>query len=393
MRERFASPSLRIPLRAFVCYLALGIATARGQGSSPTPPAESPEQKPVQSRLTSAEISGLRAKAEKGDASAQLALGEAYEGGNGISKSDVSAGKWYRKAADQGNSDAEARLGVMYRLGLGVTQDKEEAVRWYRKAAKQGNPQAMFNLGISYYNGDGVVSNSNLAYAWFLLAQDGGNHAADEAVKRSAEEGERLGATPDALLQVAAMYEKGDDLPQSYSEAAKWYRKAAGLSPLAEVKLANLLIDGKGVAQDYGEAMTLCQSAAKQRFAPGQYCVGFLHQRGLGTQADPKEAAKWYEDASKGGNIAAMTALAKMYWKGEGVGVDRPEAYYLFFQSSRRGFPDAKAQAQMLWQEMSKDEIKHLEKKLRDFHFDPKKVFDYVQGQTTPDAPKESSQP
>jgi hypothetical protein len=215
---------------------------------------------------------------------------------------------------------------------------------------------------------------------------------AADAVKRSAEEGGRLG-TPEALQQVGAMYEKGDELPQSYSEAAKWYRRAADGSPQAGVRLASMLIDGRGVPQDYAQAMTLCQRTAKGGYHAGEFCVGYLYQRGLGTQADLKEAAKWYDRASKGGNMQAMMNLAAMYWKGEGVGVDRPEAYYLFFRAYGKGVPDAKTQAQTLWKEMSKDDVKHLETKLRDFRYDSQKVFAIMQDKTSSDTSGVTSHP
>ena len=251
----------------------------------------------------------------------------------------------------------------------------------------------MFNLGVSYYNGDGVSADPTLAYAWFLLAQEAGNAAAGDAVKRSAAEGERLGVTSDALQQAAEMYLKGDDLQQSDSEAAKWYRKAADLKdPRAGVKLAAMLVDGRGVERDYGQAMALCQKAAQQNYAPGQNCIGHLYQRGLGVEANLKEAAKWFDMASKRGQPQAMMTLAEMYWKGDGVGVDRPEAYYLFFLARRTGMAEAKTRAQTLWLEMSKEEFKHLEKKLRDLRFDPQKVFDSMQDQSVPN-PQGSGHP
>ena len=46
-----------------------------------------------------------KAKAEKGDASAQVTLGLMYEYGRGVAKNDVEAVKWYRKAAEQGVSE------------------------------------------------------------------------------------------------------------------------------------------------------------------------------------------------------------------------------------------------------------------------------------------------
>jgi TPR repeat protein len=374
-----------------IFYLVLVVATASSQAWA-TQQSQAPEQQSVRPKLSPAEVSELRANAEEGESAAQYALGKAYQNGNGVALNDESAVKWYRKAAEQGNVAAQNDLGIMYRLGQGVNRDKEEAVRWYRKAAKHGNAQSMFNLGVSYYNGDGVPSDPTLAHAWFLLAKEAGNPSAEDAVKRSAEEGGRLG-TPEAIQLVAAMCEKGDDLQRSYSEAAKWYRRAADLSPQAAVSLASMLIDGRGVPQDYGQAMNICRSAAKQGYAPAQYCVGYLYQHGLGTQTDPKEAAKWYGEASKGGQRQALLDLAEMYWKGEGVVVNRSEAYYFFFLAYRRGIPNAKTQAQVLWKEMSKDDIKHVERKLRDLRLDPQKVFAAMQAPSTSDKPDGLSQP
>jgi TPR repeat protein len=377
----------RVPVAVIVLSFGLFLTAQTAEPSNGSQP---PQEQPLAGRLSANEFSQLRDKAQKGDASAQLALGKAYEYGNGAPKSEESAVKWYRKAADQKNSEAETRLGVMYRLGLGVNQDKEEAVRWFHKAAKLGNSQAMFNLGVSYYNGDGISSNSSSAYAWFLLAQEAGNSAATDAVERSAEEGGRMG-TPDALLLIAAMYEKGDELPQSFAEAAKWYSKAANLSPQAEFNLASMFIDGRGVPRDYGQAMTLCRNAAKQNYEPAQFCIGYLYQHGFGTPADSKEAAKWYELSRR--YVPAMMALAEMYWKAEGVKLDRPEAYYYFFLANRKGASEAKTQAQTLWKEMSKDDVKHLEKKLRDLHYDPQTVFASMQSSMASDGVKGSTTP
>jgi TPR repeat protein len=306
-------------MATLISLAILGVACAMPQASTPASASQPTQQESDKSSpLSPSKVHQLQAKAEAGDAGAQAALGEAYRDGKGVSKSDTTALKWFRKAADQGDGAAENSLGLMYRMGQGVARDSEEAVRWYKKAAKHGNGTAMFNLGAAYYDGDGVPSDPNSAYAWFLLAQEAGSPPADDAVKRSAEEGERLGATQDALQQVAAMYEEGDALQQSYAEAAKWYRKAADAgSSQARVKLASMFIDGRGVQRDYGQAMILCRDAAKQNYASGQYCVGYIYQHGLGTPADSKEAAKWYELASKGGHQKAIMDLAEMYWKGE----------------------------------------------------------------------------
>ena len=83
--------------------------------------------------LTSTEIGEIQKKADAGDASAQFALAEAYDFGNGAAQSDKNALLWYRKSADQGFAPAQNSLGFMYRTGKGVEQNKEQAVAGIEK--------------------------------------------------------------------------------------------------------------------------------------------------------------------------------------------------------------------------------------------------------------------
>jgi uncharacterized protein len=329
------------------------------------------------------EISELRAKAEAGDPIAQFQLGRAYETGKGIRQDNSQAVLWYRKAADQRNAAAENSLGSMYRLGQGVGKDKEEAVRWYQKSAKLGSPEAMFNLGTSYYNGDGVPEDPVLAYAWFLLSQQAGNPAADDAVRRSDAEIGRV-SHADALLRIGDMYEKGVDLPQSYEKATDWYRKGADKSPEVAMKLAEILLNGRGgVKPDYDEARALCSKHA-QSYTPAEYCLGLVYQRGLGVAPDAKAAAKWYESAAAHGHTNAALTAAQMYLNGEGIPADRSEAFCLLFLAYQQGALEAKSHAHSLRQQLSKDEAKRLDKKLRERRLDPKKVYAVVDDPNTP---------
>ena len=85
---------------------------------------------------------GGTAAAEQGDASAQYNLGGCYKRGQGVTKDEAEAARWYRKAAEQGDAIAQHKLGVCYERGQGVAKDQSKAVRWYRKAAEQGNASA-----------------------------------------------------------------------------------------------------------------------------------------------------------------------------------------------------------------------------------------------------------
>lgn len=83
-------------------------------------------------------VEALRAKAEKGDPKAQLALSEHYFNGNGIVEDDVEGLKWLLKAADQGFSPALLALGTRYLDGDGVARDPRQALKWYQTLADRG---------------------------------------------------------------------------------------------------------------------------------------------------------------------------------------------------------------------------------------------------------------
>lgn len=81
--------------------------------------------------------------AEKGDASAQVRLGQTYELGVGVKKDGGHAFYWYYKAAEQGHVLGQSSVGRMYERGIGVEKNKEQAIYWYKKAAAQGNKAAL----------------------------------------------------------------------------------------------------------------------------------------------------------------------------------------------------------------------------------------------------------
>lgn len=146
-------------------------------------------------------LADLRHQAENGDAAAQLTLGlRHHDGVNGGPPDYMEALKWFTLAAAQGNATAQFCIGNLYDKGRGVAPDAAQAFAWYRKAAEQGFPAAQLN--------------------------------------------------------VAIMYEAGDCLaPDDLAEAARWYRRAAEQRvATAQYNLGCLFANGRGVAQDFGEA-------------------------------------------------------------------------------------------------------------------------------------------
>jgi TPR repeat protein len=112
----------------------------------------------------------LLAKANGGDAAAQVQVAQSYEKGDGVKQSYAQAAAWYRKAADQGNVPAEIHMAVAYRDGRGVERDMAQAAGWYRKAADAGDVGAQGTLGLLYSIGQGVLHSDVEAYYWLALA-------------------------------------------------------------------------------------------------------------------------------------------------------------------------------------------------------------------------------
>jgi uncharacterized protein len=120
------------------------------------------------------------AKANAGEAAAQVQLGESYAraGANEHNHEEAArdytqAAAWYKKAADQDSIAGEVRLAALYRDGgTGFARDMAQAAAWYRKAADQGDVDAQATLGVLYSMGQGVPQSDVEAYFWLDLAAD-----------------------------------------------------------------------------------------------------------------------------------------------------------------------------------------------------------------------------
>lgn len=174
----------------------------------------------VAGKNTTEGAESLQVKAEKGDKSAQFALGVRFETGDGVVEDVSRAAYWYEKAASAGHLGAIKNLatfyyrgngvrqnyetafslykraselgdvgalnslGAMYSDGLGVEKNYSEALRLYRKASDQDYPYAQTNIGIMYRFGWGVKQDFVEAYAWWLVADSKGDSFAGDNLKK-----------------------------------------------------------------------------------------------------------------------------------------------------------------------------------------------------------------
>ena len=78
----------------------------------------------------------------------------AYRTGQGVSRDDKEAMRWYRLAAEQGDADAQYYLGIGYATGHGVEKNAEKAKDWFWKAIRQGHQDAVVAFDFLTQNQD-----------------------------------------------------------------------------------------------------------------------------------------------------------------------------------------------------------------------------------------------
>lgn len=111
----------------------------------------------------------------------------------------------------------------------------------------------------------------------------------------------------------------------------------------AQARLGLLYYRGRGVRQDYAEALRWSRQAAGQGDAVAQFNLGFMYAKGRGIPQDLAEAARWYRMAADQGHADAQSSLGLMCDKGQGVPQDSVEAHkWLSLAAARAGAADVK---------------------------------------------------
>jgi uncharacterized protein len=335
--------------------------------------------------LSAQEITDIQGAAAKGDPIAELRLARAYEAGDGVAKSAPTAAEWYRKAAEAGNAKAQVAIGIMYMTGYGLPRDKAAAAPWYRRAARQGNTDSMYNLGAAYYNGDGVPVDDALAFAWFTLAKEAGNPKAAKALTDTAGDRKPWNES-DGYKHIAELYGPQGLLGENPAFALRWWLLAAqGGDVEAQVMIADIYLNGRGVPQNLAAGRHWCEEAAKVQDFRSFYCLGEIYRRGLGVKQNYSEARSYYERSARLRSALSIRALAEMDIAGEGGKRDLESASvrYATLVVSLGHAEDAQKLAALKAQ-MPPKQWNEVEKKLGTMHLDLSRLDRALQSVSTP---------
>ena len=125
---------------------------------------------------------------------------------------------------------------------------------------------------------------------------------------------------------------------KNYAAALEIYRFLVETqnNAIAQSNLGTMYDAGRGVAQDYKEALRLYELSAEQGNAYAQFNLGAMYDNGRGVTIDKAEAVKWYRLAASQGSVLAQFNLGVMYDKGEGVAQDLIQSYKCLYLASRK---------------------------------------------------------
>ncbi len=112
--------------------------------------------------------------------------------------------------------------------------------------------------------------------------------------------------------------------------------------PEAQFEVAVRFAEGKGVKQDFKQALAWYERSAHAGFIPSQYRLGTLFERGVSGKPDIATARQWYERAANEGNVKAMHNLAVLAASAQnGQTPDYAAAAQWFVAAAERGLSDS----------------------------------------------------
>jgi TPR repeat protein len=114
---------------------------------------------------------------------------------------------------------------------------------------------------------------------------------------------------------------------------------------------------GQGRAENFEEALTWYQEAARQGHRDSQYNLGVMYLNGLGAEANLTVALTWFTMAADNGSPDAQFNAAVMYATGRGADRDLIKARDYFTMAAELGMRDAQTQLGMLYASDNETEL------------------------------------
>lgn len=234
--------------------------------------------------ITADQLATIIKGAESGDRDNLYFLGLLKLYGISLSKNPKEASQHILGAAQLGLADAMTAYGVMHYIGMGIKIDYSVAIKWFRKGIAAGDVNANWFLGKMMLDGAGFNPSTYdvEAATYFQVAAEKG--------------------VPQALHQLALMYEYGKGVVQNFVLAHEYYKRAIELGYVESMYNVGLMcMEGRGVEQDMQKALAMFEAAAREDHASATYMMGVMRMQGYGyspVKPNYEQALNWFERAA-----------------------------------------------------------------------------------------------
>ena len=300
--------------------------------------------------------------AKGGDPEKQYLMGEIYNYGLGVERSEETSKEWYQYAAANGNELAQDRLGELLcpwkdlgktgKLRLSRRRSSGVAPDVYRMANSkpidhsryglrrgetvhcQGTPYDSYEVSDADYFRRSAESGEDVDRQLRLCAYQVGNGAGQSAERAAERYGEieslndlmaaAFHGDPEACLKLGKAYHSGMVIGVSIEMAFEWYRQAAERGNReAQETMAKMYRGGYRIEDRCIDLFKGYKAAADASDPDGQYCLGFAYLYGCGTDISVPDALESFKRAADQGNWLAQVKLGDMYR--DGIGVEQSE--------------------------------------------------------------------
>jgi uncharacterized protein len=181
---------------------------------------------------------------------------------------------------------------------------------------------------------------------------------ATEYLRRSAE----LGYVP-AQVVLGYLYETGTILTREPAQAAEWYKKAAEQDDvLGEELLGRIIFSGQSTTRDLNEAEKWLQKAAAHDDPFSEYLLGMIRLE----RNDYSHAAEWFRKAANQGLPQAQQQLGELLKQGQGVNLDKFDAYIWLLVSLDAGNTAAASDLQQLEADLGSNQVEKAKSNARE---------------------------
>ncbi len=250
--------------------------------------------------------------AERGDEAALMELAHYYQYGLGeqrYGRDTRKALQIYEKMMAEGDPWGNLLIGLMYAT-VEEMIDRRRAVEYVRRAAEANLPEALHTMG---------------RFCFDAFAEEHDMESAKEWFEKAAAEN-----YPASLYVLAASYLQDNevartDYPLDYGKDEKYglrlmQRAAKEGSDEALLALSYCRQKGKYMKQDEQKAFDLLVESFRQKPTPEKAnLLGDAYLDGKGVEQDYEQALECYQWAANNGNAIAALSLSKMYKGGVGV--------------------------------------------------------------------------